>query len=208
MSSRRQGVAHFARYSRLRDPVQRLLVGTITLGPAPIRWPGDRHSRLALQESREIFHEAKLLHAGRHEFVLVAHGGEDLDANIGVDRSLHGASVEELATLVAEALFEHEDRVRWLSEEGGAVNTFAFKDIRKTGADNIEICPGLGHCKVLAGLVLECFLYCWILEDVASIVHDENVAIIWEAVDLAAHLHLVVAVGRCNCLQLGGVTVF
>src|SRR5689334_1395151 len=123
MSSRRQGIAHFARYSRLRDPVQRLLVGTITLGPTPVRWPGDRHSRLALQESREILHKAKLLHAGWHEFVFVAHRGEDLDTNIGVDRGLHGASIEELAALVAEALLEHVHRVRRLSEKASAVNT-------------------------------------------------------------------------------------
>ena len=47
-----------------------------------------------------------------------------------------------------------------------------------------------------------------LLEEVAPIVHQENVAIIGEAVDLAAHFHLVVAVRRRNRLELGSVTVF
>src|SRR6516225_2858794 len=130
MSSRWQGISHLARYGCFRDPVQCLLVGPITLRPAPIRWPGDRHCRLALQESREILYEAELLHTGRHEFVLVAHLCEDLDADRGVDRGLHGISVEELAALIAEAFLEHVHRVRRLPEEGGTVDTFALKDVR------------------------------------------------------------------------------
>src|SRR6516165_2116441 len=208
MSSRRQCIADLAGYGCFRDPIQRLLVRTITLRPAPIWWPRDRHGRLALQEGREILHETKLLHAGRHEFVLVAHAGEHLDADIGVDRGLHGISVEELAALIAEAFLEHVHRVRGLSEEGAAVDTFALEDIRKTSADNIEICPGLGYCEVLAGLILESLLYGWIIEEVAAVVHQENVAIIGEAINLAAHFHLVVAVGRRNRLELGGITVF
>src|SRR5258708_22124126 len=160
-----------------------------------------------LQESCEILRAADLLDAARHESVLVAPASEDLDADIGVDRGLHGVSVEELAALVAEAFLEHVHRVRRLSEKGGAVDTFVLEDIRKASSDDIEICPGLGHCEVLASLVLEGFLYGWILEDVAPIVHQENVAIIWEAVDLAPHFHLVVAECRRNRLELWGVAV-
>src|SRR5258708_39171036 len=98
-----------------------------------------------LQESCEILHEGELFHAGRHEFVLIAHAGEDLDADIGVDRGLHGVSVEELAALIAEAFLEHVHRVRRLSEEGGAVDTFGLEDVRKTSSDDSEIRPGLGY---------------------------------------------------------------
>ena len=75
-------------------------------------------------------------------------------------------------------------------------------------ADLVEFLPGLGRCQVVTELGLEFFLYLRIVEDVLAVVEHEDVAIIGEAVDLAVHLHLVVAIGRRDLLQLVAIAIF
>ena len=157
MAARRQGIADLAGDGRLRHPVQRLLVLAVSGSPASIRRPGDRHCRLAGEKGGEIFDEAPLLDARRHELVLVAHVGEDLHTDIAVDRRLHGVGIEELAALVAEALLEHELGVGRLAEEGGAIHAgliFVGEEL----ADLVEFLPGLGRRQLVIELGLEFLL--------------------------------------------------
>ena len=98
-------------------------------------------------------------------------------------------------------------RVGRLAEEGRAIGV-GRQLVGQELADLVELRPGFGRRQVVAELGLELLLDLRIAEDVLAIVEDEDVAIVGEAVDLAVDLHLVVAIGRRDVLQLVVVAVF
>ena len=113
--------------------------------------------------------------------------------------------IEELAALVAEALLEHEVAVARFTEEGRAIE-LAAGDLGDELAHLVEILPvGGRHGQVGAVLVLVGLLDRRVVQHVGAVVHDEDVAIVRQAVDLAVHHHLVVAVGGRDLHQLFAV---
>ena len=74
-------------------------------------------------------------------------------------------------------------------------------------SDFRELLPVRRGGEVIAGLGLELLLHLRILEDVLAVVEQHHVAIVGEAVNLIVDLHLVVAVGGRDVLQLVGVAV-
>ncbi len=109
--------------------------------------------------------------------------------------------VEELAAFDAEALLEHEHRVRRFAEERGAVDAFVLQLLGEERADFVELLPGLGRREVVLVLGLESLLQIVAGEDVLAVVEQEHVAVVGKAVDLAVDRHLVVAIGRRDRLQ-------
>ena len=207
VSARRHGIANLAGDGGLRHPAHHFLVGAVAGGPAAIGRPRDRHCRLALQEGGEVLDEAPLLNACRRPLVLGHPVGEHLHAGVGVDRRLHGVGVEELAAFVAEALLEHEVAVARLTEEGRAIE-LAATCLGDDLADLVEVLPvGGRHGHVGAVLVLVGLLDGRVVQHVGAIVHDEHVAVVRQAIDLAVHLHLVVAIGGRDLHQLVAVAV-
>ena len=201
MAARGQRIPDFAGDRRLRHPGERLLVREIAGGETAIRRPRDRHRTLALQEGREVFHEAEFLDAGRHEAVLVTHVGERLHADRAVHRRLHGGGVEELAAFHAETLLEHEHRIGRFAEKRGAVNAFFLQCIGQEAANLVELLPGLRRRQVVLVFVLERLLQVGARENVLAVIEQEHVPVIGKAVDLAVDRHLVVAIRRRDLLQ-------
>ena len=89
----------------------------------------------------------------------------------------------------------------------GAVNVFFLQCRGQEAADFVELLPGLRRRQVVVVLGLEGLLQIVAREDVLAVIEQEYIAVIREAVDLAVHSHLVVAVGRGNALQFGAESI-
>ena len=207
MTARRHGISHLASDGRFRNPAQCLLIHAVSGSPTTIRGPRNCHGCLSRHESSEIFDEAPLFDAWRHELVLSTHFGKNFHTNIAVDRSLHRCCVEEFSAFIAETFLEHVHRIRRLTEEACTV-TIRSKNVGKCLACFTKFFPGFWHSQLTASFCLERFLDFRIGKNIFPIIHDEYVTIIWKTVDFSVNHHLIVAIRRRNLLQFVRVAIF
>ena len=206
VTARGKCITHFASNFGFRNPLHGFIFD-VAGSKATVGRPRNGHGAFALDKGGQVFHETKFLHAWGHEFVFVTPLGEYLHAFRSVDGGLH-IGIKELAAFIAKTLLEHEVTVARFAELGSTVSTFGFEFFSQELANFGELFPSGGWCQVVAVLGLEVFAQSRIRKNVFAVVHDENIAVIGEAVNLAVDLHLVVTVGGRDFLQLVAVGVF